>query len=257
MPAHEESIAAEPTRARLAMPTWMPTSLPTLVACAVACMALVLVVGLQAPAVSTGLRWTPGPRSTWSLPQFELDGGFELVWGQTDDSWPTWMVLALAVLAIAAILFALARLIRRLARRTPTMHVARTGADTGLPSEADARILQSGLVAAIDVLTAEGERDPGNAVVRAWQGLQDAAATAGLTRRPAETASEFTARILYRSHRSAAPIAVMLALYHRVRFGEHTPTADDIAAAQKSLGVLAELWRADFPERRPPKVARR
>lgn len=239
------------------MLTSMPTSMPTLVTCAVAGIALVMVVGLQAPAVSVGLRWTPGPRSrTLDLIPLDLGGGFEFAFSvKPDDRWRTWLLLALAAVVAVAILVGIARWIRYLTRRAPTMHVARMGADARVTTEAEARILQSGLVAAIDIL--REERDPGNAVVKAWQGLQDAAATAGLTRRPAETASEFTARILYRSRRSASPIAVLLSLYQRVRFGEHTPTADEIVAAQNALAMLVDLWRADFPERRPPKVARR
>lgn len=230
--------------------------MPTLATCAVAGLALVTAVGLQAPAVSTGLRWTPGPRSrTLDLIPLDLDGGFEFALNLTpDDRWRTWLMLALAVVVAVAILVGVARLFRHLTRRAPRTNIVRLGADARAPSEADARIVQSGLVAAIEIL--REARDPGNAVVRAWQGLQDAAASAGVTRRPAETASEFTARILYRSRGSAAPIAVLLSLYQRVRFGEHMPTANEIVAAQHALAVLVELWQADFPERRPPKVAR-
>ena len=132
--------------------------------------------------------------------------------------------------------------------------LARVGADAGMPTEANATIVQSGLVAAIELLASD--RPPGNAVVQAWQALEDAAAAAGLTRRPAETASEFTARILYRSRRSAEPISVLLTLYQRVRFGEHEPSADEIIAARESLAVLFELWQADLPERRALRTAR-
>lgn len=230
--------------------------MPTLVICAVACLALVTAVGLQAPAVSVGLRWRPGPPSRrLELPPLNLSWSMELVGNNQRDRWPSWLTWALIALVAVAILVGVLRWIRWITRRPPAVNVARTGADSRAPSEADARILESGLVAAIDILATE--RDPGNAVVRAWQGLQDAAATAGLNRRPSETASEFTARILYRSRGSAAPIAVLLSLYQRVRFGEHTPSADEIAAAQDSLAVLVDLWRTDFPERRPTKSVHR
>jgi hypothetical protein len=157
---------------------------------------------------------------------------------------------------VLAILAALVRLLLLRTRRADRMNVAGLGADSRAPSEADALIVQSALAKAIDILRAEADRDPGNAVVKAWQSVQDAAANAGLKRRPAETATEFTARILYRSRRSAAPISVLLALYHQVRFGEHTPGADEISAAQHALAVLVELWRTDFPERRAAKAAR-
>jgi hypothetical protein len=239
--------APRPGRPRLA--------LPTLAACAAAGLALVVVVGLQAPAVSVGLRWEPPERRFIpDTTKLELEELFIKPVELADNGLPAWVGWVLVTLVALAILYVLAQLIRRITRRTPAVNVARTGADSGVTSEAEARILQSGLAAAIQILASE--RNPGNAVVQAWQGLQDAAAEAGLHRRPAETASEFTARILYRSRRSAEPIAVLLSLYQRVRFGEHTPTADQIAAARDALGVLVDLWQADFPERRPPKVAR-
>jgi hypothetical protein len=240
-----EAAPTENTRQRT---TWR--TMPTLAACAAASLALLVAVGLQAPAVSVGLRWVPGPRSrTLDLKPLDLSWDMKMAGdGQGDDRWLSRLLWVLAALATAALLFALVRWLLRLTRR-PATTVARTGADGQAPTEAEARILRSGLAAAIEILSSE--RDLGNAVVQAWQGLQDAAAEAGLTRRPAETASEFTARILYRSRGSAAPIAVLLSLYQRVRFGEHTPSAAEITAARESLAVLVELWQTDLSERRP------
>ncbi len=228
--------------------------MPTLVTCAAAGFALVVAVGLQAPAASVGLRWTPSPRSR-TLPPFpiDLDGpGFEFE--GSGIGWPPWVVWVLAALVAMAILYGVVRWLRHLMRRAPAISVVRTGADVGAPSEADARIVRSGLAAALLIL--DSERSSTDAVVLAWQGLQDAAAAAGLDRRPAETASEFTARILYRSRGSAEPIAVLLSLYQRVRFGHHAPNATEIAAARHSLATLVELWQADLPERRPKKAVR-
>jgi hypothetical protein len=229
--------------------------MPTLVACTVASLALVTVVGLQAPAVSVGLRWRPEPPNVLGLPPIDIGEGYQIgpLEGGGLLAWLAWVLSALVLLML---LLWLVRVLPHLIRRSPLMNVARLGADSRAPSEADARIVQSGLVAAIDILGTEGERDPGNAVVKAWQGLQDAAASGGLNRRPAETASEFTARILYRSRHSTEPITVLLALYQRVRFGEHSPTPGDIAAARHSLAALVELWRADFPGRRMTRKAR-
>lgn len=222
-------------------------------ACLALCIALVLTVGLQAPAVSVGVRWTPGPRSR-TLDLIPVDLGEIAIAPENirwDNSWLRWVLWGAAALALVALLVALVRVMRQRLRPTRMMTAVSLGADGGAGAEADARILTTGLVAALQILASE--RNPGNAVVRAWQGLEDAAAAAGLARRPAETASEFTARILYRSRRSAEPIAALLSLYQRVRFGEHVPTGADIAVAQTALTVLTELWRKDLPERRAPR----
>jgi hypothetical protein len=219
-------------------------------------MALLTVVALQAPAVSTGLRYEPGPRGrALELPPIDLGVMPPLEFVSGDDRWPIWArwaLMALITLITLAMLHGMRRLLQHLMRRAPATTVARTAAAAGAPVEANARILHSGLAAAIALL--DSDRPPGNAVVQAWQSLEDAASAAGLARRPAETSSEFTARILYRSHRSAAPIAVLLSLYQRVRFGEHEPTPADTAAARDALTLLVSLWQSDMPERRAPTV---
>lgn len=229
--------------------------MPTLVASTVACLALVITVGVQAPAVSVGLRWKPGPRSRTLelIPIKPIEMTEPIRDRPPHDGWPSWIAWILAGLIILALLAGVARWVRR-TRRVRRTNVARVGADLEVPGEADAQILRSGLAAAIQILSSD-DRDLGNAVVQAWQGLEDAAAAGGLHRRPAETPSEFTARILYRSRGSAEPITVLLSLYQRVRFGEHSPNADEIAAARHSLVVLMNLWRADLPERRSITVA--
>ncbi len=234
----------QPTRPRLLLPPL-----------AAASFALVVAVGLQAPATSVGFRWKP-TQIERKLKPLELEPGkiaFDTS-GPADDNWLSWLLTILMALAALAALRVLVRWLLRRTRRAPALTVARTGADAGSPSEADAQIVRSGLAAALHILTTEPYS--GNAVVRAWQGLQDAAALAGLERRPAETASEFTARILYRSKRSAEPIAVLLSLYQRVRFGHYSPSEAEVAAARESLATLVDVWQADLPERRPSKVAR-
>lgn len=229
--------------------------IPARVSCAAACLALVVAVGMQEPAASVGLRWTPGPPTPLFKPiRFESDEVFDLAFSlRAGDGWPVWITWTLATLAAVAVALAIRTWLHVRRRRSLGFTAARAGAAAAVSTEADARILQTGLIAAIEIL--DVERDAGNAIVQAWQGLQDAAAAAGVHRRPAETASEFTARILYRSRGSAAPIAVLLSLYQRVRFGEHAPTASEIADARHALAHLVELWRADFPERRPRPVA--
>lgn len=225
-------------------------------ACVALGIILVITVGLQQPASSVGLRWVPGPPKRTlrmiELEPLEMNGAMGTL--RRDNSWLQWVALGIALLVLFGLLwFALRWLMQRRQAR-----VARTamkfGADTDVVIEADAQVLETGLAAAIAILTTT--RDPGNAVIAAWQALEDAAALARLSRRPSETTTEFTARILYRSRRSAAPISELLTLSQRVRFGEHRPTAHDVNTASEALTVLVDLWRTDLPERRQTKGAR-
>jgi hypothetical protein len=242
------------------MPVRPRLAFPSLAICAAAGLALVIAVGLQAPAASVGLRWQPTQESPELIefPPLSFGGSLPFAGEQQANGWPAWLTWALAAVVALAILFAIARairlLIRHLVRRAPLVNVVGTSADSGAPSEADAKIVLSGLASALQILNSG--RSSSDAVVQAWQGLEDAAAAAGLKRRAAETASEFTVRILFRSRRSAEPIAVLLSLYQRVRFGHHSPTEAEIAAARSSLATLLDLWQADFPERRTARAAR-
>lgn len=219
-----------------------------------------IAVGLQAPAASMGLRWesTERSRELLEFPLLSFSWSFPSGSDRQASGWPAWLTWALAAVVSLAVLFAFARLIRHLIRyfirRASSVNVVGTGADSGTPGEAEAKVVMSGLASALQILNSA--RSSSDAIVQAWQGLEDAAAVAGLKRRPAETASEFTVRILYRSRGSAEPIAVLLSLYQRVRFGHHSPSEAEIVAARSSLATLLDLWQADFPERRTSRAAR-
>jgi hypothetical protein len=226
-----------------------------LAVCLVALPALVLAVGMQASAISVGLRWVPAPptRTLKFVPLEPIELGPFSGRDASDSQWRTWLAWVLAAVAAVMVLLAVVRWLRARTRRPRALGVVRLGADAAVAGGVNARVVASGLLAAIEVLI--DERDPGNAVVQAWQALENAAASAGVARRPAETATEFTTRILYRSRNSAAPIGVLLALYQRTRFGEHTPTLEEIAAARSALTALVELWRGDLPGRRVARGA--
>lgn len=252
--AQEALSAASPQNASRKAPRAL--ALPTLLTCGAASLVLLVTVGLQAPAVSVGLRWKPSPRGPL-FPPLEPFEGLNLEFPSSARGgfgWLSWLGWILGGLLALVILRWVVRWIYHLIRPTPSITAAATGADSGAPAERDVEVVQAGLAAALRRLTSE--RDPGNGVVRAWQGLEDAAAAAGVDRHPAETTSEFTARLLYRSRDSVEPIEVLQSLYQRVRFGEHSPDAAEIASARESLATLIELWRTDLPERRTRTAAR-
>jgi hypothetical protein len=99
----------------------------------------------------------------------------------------------------------------------------------------------TGIELALQVL--DEQREPADAVVRAWLGLEETAEQSGLVRRPAETPTEFTSRILSGAFADDRAIGTLLRLYLRARFGDHPVTSGDVAAVRKALQELVRTWR--------------
>ena len=100
--------------------------------------------------------------------------------------------------------------------------------------------LRTGIELALQVL--DEQREPADAIVRAWLGLQETAEESGIVRRPAETPTEFTSRILSRAFADDRAIRTLLRLYLRTRFGDHPVTTDDVAAVRAALQELVRTW---------------
>ncbi|MGN6444588.1 DUF4129 domain-containing protein [Amnibacterium sp.] len=143
------------------------------------------------------------------------------------------VALALAVLLIRLLLSAA----RGRRRRLGLEGAAAQGAD---PLVADAPAVLRGIAAAL-VAFAE-DREPGDAVVRAWLGLQQAAEDAGFARSPAETPTEFTGRVLSRTGADRVALSTLLDLYLHARFGDGTITPADATAARQALRALEASW---------------
>ncbi len=86
--------------------------------------------------------------------------------------------------------------------------------------------------------------EPGDAVVRAWLGLQETAEESGIARRKAETPTEFTSRILGAAFVDDGAVRTLLRLYLRTRFGEHPVTPDDVAEVSEALQHLVSSWQS-------------
>ena len=102
-------------------------------------------------------------------------------------------------------------------------------------------MLRSGIELALQVL--DEQREPADAIVRAWLGLQETAEESGIVRQPAETPTEFT---VADPERAPSPttgrLRTLLRLYLRTRFGDHPVTGEDVAAVRAALQELVRTW---------------
>jgi hypothetical protein len=153
-----------------------------------------------------------------------------------------WIVVAIAVVGIAV------RLWRWWAGRPSRAATSRHSVAVAATSEVlierkpepDMPALRTGIGLALQVL--DEQRDPADAIVRAWLGLQETAEESGIVRQPAETPTEFTSRILSRAFADDRAIRTLLRLYLRTRFGDHPVTTEDVAAVRAALEELVRTW---------------
>ncbi len=106
--------------------------------------------------------------------------------------------------------------------------------------DADLPTLHRGLVRASEAL--EVYREPRDAIVRAWLGLQEAAEDSGLRRRPSETPTEFTTRVFESVEADRSAAAALLEVYLRVRFRPVPATESDVRQARDAIDRLRETW---------------
>jgi hypothetical protein len=222
---------------------------------AVLCVIVAVGAGLEGRFVFGGPIWTPGqppapavsytpqPQNTigsTSAPKIgPIGNGITISW------LPILIIFGCLVIAVIALLVLYwVRYLRRRAGRFG-------GVDNVLEDEseilevedaADLPVLHRGLVRASDVL--ETERSPRDAIIRAWLGLQEAAEDSGLTRRPSETPTEFTARVFASVDADRAAAAALLQVYLRVRFRARPATAADVVVAREAIDRLRETWPA-------------
>ena len=227
------------------------TSRRTLVACALLGVVVVVGAGGQGAARFTGVRWVPDwnpspatvpPRDDPALPR---PSGLPPAAQDTGSQLDLSRILLWAAIGIAAIVAALL-LWRWLARRPPrsTVGLRPVGALTTPPPEPEPEpeppAIRRGVEEALRLL--DVEREPGDAVMKAWLGLQQTAEDSGIVRRAAETPTEFTTRIMGRAFADDRAIQTLLTLYLRTRFGDHPVTATDVALARDALEDLARTW---------------
>jgi hypothetical protein len=79
---------------------------------------------------------------------------------------------------------------------------------------------------------------PRNAIVAAWHAFEQQAEAAGVRRRPWETSSEFTLRVLDRLSADTGAVVALAELYRDARHSRHEITEDNRAAALVALDAI-------------------
>jgi hypothetical protein len=220
-------------------------------------LVVVLAAGLTGTAHFSGPRWLPKIRLSGHAPAppkprtpkaqpittstRHLQGG-----GSSLGTILLWVIIAIVVIAIALWLW---RWWARRPSRAATeqnalaVEVVRELQPEPEPEPVpDTPVLRSGIELALQML--DEQREPGDAIVRAWLGLEETAEGAGILRAAAETPTEFTSRILGRAFADDQAIRTLLRLYLRTRFGDHPATSDDVAAVRAALEALVQSWQA-------------
>jgi hypothetical protein len=147
-----------------------------------------------------------------------------------------WALLALGVLALAFWIW-------RVLPRAPHKAEQPTGLGAnalGQPVEPSAPTVREGVTRAQHLL--DTVADPTDAVLAAWVALERAAERSGVPRRPADTPTEFTSRVLSGTPADAAAVGTLLGLYHRARFSASGVGPAAVAEARGCLDVLARSW---------------
>lgn len=234
-----------------------------LIACGVLGLVVLVGVALQGPARFTGIRWIP----QFTMPKMTPPPGMrrpadsslprppaEAAHGDGVNLTPLlWIALGVAI--IIGVLLLMRWLARRPPRDAPVLLDAAvsepvTVAEEEPEPEPDAPTMRRGFAHALAIL--DEEREPHDAIVKAWLGLQEAAEESGIQRREAETPTEFTLRIIGRVPADRPAITTLLNSYLRVRFGEHPATDADVATAREAFRSLASAWQARDQARAAP-----
>lgn len=223
---------------------------------------LVLTLCALVAASGGGLRWTapdgaPAVRESTTADEDSAtpergeeapeDGEAEQTEGD-DDPRRVWLpserlfaLLLLAALAVA--LVAVASQLRLMWRRRLDggRDVEAVDLPADLPDEDADDVLGAALGAGLDHLGAGSAR---NAIVAAWLRLEDAAESEHFARDPADTPSEFVARVLASYSLDAEAIERLAALYREARFSRHELGQEHRAEAGRCLATLLAGLRA-------------
>ena len=213
---------------------------------------VIATAGLAGTAHFTGARWYPHigsgtNNSVRTTPLLRLPPGpHKKPRAKAHGSYTSWVLIAVIVVALLVLANLVWRWLRGLRLEAPAPAVRPTTAEAPHvappePEPEPAKLL-SGIELALNTLNEE--REPADAVIRAWLGLQETAEQSGIVRRASETPTEFASRVLTRAFADPQPVRTLLQLYLRARFGDRPVTADDVSAVRDALEQLLAGWHA-------------
>lgn len=212
---------------------------------------VILAAGIGGTSHFTGARWFPhlgGGAATPTTHRAILRSAPPTTKRRalrSSGSLPWWvgvLLLVLIALGLAALLWRWWS--RRRMPAAPSLHSSSMHVTQLVPAEPEAEPekLLSGIGLALQAL--DEQREPADAVVRAWLGLQETAEESGIMRAASETPTEFTSRILSRAFADDQALRTLLRLYLRTRFGDHPVTTDDVDVVREALAQLVSTWGA-------------
>lgn len=238
----------------------------TLIGTAILGSLVLVAAGLEGPARFTGLRWaldlgaaplrSPEPEPTLTpeptLPPVApplTESGPAIALPAEVIQGAIWLLVAIAVTLLVLLIWKW--IAQRPSRATlglldsgrPTSAAFEVPRDGGTEAELDVPPLRRGIEQALVLL--DGEREPADAILKAWLGLETTAEESGIQRISSETPTEFTTRILRRVSTDDKAIRTLLRLYLRARFGDHPVTAADVGEARLALEGLMSTWGAE------------
>lgn len=217
---------------------------------------VIAAAGVSGTAEFTGARWYPniqiGTSTTRTNPFAVRPRSRNKPRVRVHKAYTSWLLYVGIALVLVVLASFIVRWIRglRLAPPAPGEGLSTAVAPQAKPQEPEPEPepakLMTGIERALDTLNEEHE--PGDAVIRAWLGLQETAEQSGIVRRASETPTEFASRVLARAVADPEPLRTLLQLYLRARFGDHPVTPGDVSAVRAALQQLLGSWvPADVP----------
>lgn len=168
--------------------------------------------------------------------------------GSTAGTIGTVLLIGALILLLAGLALVV-RYVVRVVRRIRLRRIRRAAAVLpGEPAPDDlVRQMTDAVDEALDELDVAG-RPAGDAIIRCWQRLVEAAAEAGIAPVASDTPEEAVHRVFAATTVPAVPLRVLAELYREARFSEHTLGEADVTKARGALTYIVAELREGAPQ---------